>query len=80
MTQIPMLQYPRIHYPFKMKQSSLVISSLIVYHLSLFIIKVGWHLHGKVEYGDSINDEWMVVALLKYITRLVSILSEGDGH
>jgi len=55
-----------------------------LFNLNLVDSKVGWHLHGKVEYGDSINDEWMAVALLKYITSKMNTVAarviDSDGE
>jgi len=30
---------------------------------------VGWYLHGKTEYGDSVDDEWLIVWILRELTR-----------
>lgn len=30
---------------------------------------VGWYLRGKTEYGDSVDDEWLIVWILRELTR-----------
>ncbi|CAZ81644.1 unnamed protein product [Tuber melanosporum] len=30
---------------------------------------VGWYLHGRTEYGDSVDDEWLIVWILRELTR-----------
>jgi hypothetical protein len=55
-----------------------------MFNLAIKKNKDCWYLYGKVNYGESINDEWMVVALLKYITsklsNVVAKVEDSDGE
>jgi len=55
-----------------------------LFNLAIQKSKDCWCLYGKVNYGESINDEWMVVALLKYITsklsNVVAKVEDSDGE
>ncbi|RPA93609.1 SGT1-domain-containing protein [Choiromyces venosus 120613-1] len=32
---------------------------------------VGWHLRGRTEYGDSVDDEWLIVWILRELSRKI---------
>ena len=40
---------------------------------------IGWHLHGKTEYGDSVDDEWLIVWILRELTRNIPNLWFQSG-
>eukprot|EP00088_Acartia_fossae_P039766 TRINITY_DN41391_c0_g1_i1.p1 TRINITY_DN41391_c0_g1~~TRINITY_DN41391_c0_g1_i1.p1 ORF type:complete len:319 (+),score=28.85 TRINITY_DN41391_c0_g1_i1:59-1015(+) len=50
-----------------------------IWHLNIFNLSIqndkdGWHLEGKVDYGESVEDEWMVISLLVHITKKLNNL------
>jgi len=55
-----------------------------IFNLSHCVGKDGWYLHGSVVYGESVEDEWMVVGLLNHITRCVdhvcARVCDNDGE
>jgi len=55
-----------------------------LFNLKIVQEKDSWHLYGSVRYGDSVQDEWMVVALLKFITSKLDNMSarvtDSDGE
>jgi len=60
-----------------------------LWHQQMFNLRVvhqkdSWLLYGSVAYGESVEDEWMVVAILKFITSMVDCVcarvTDTDGE